>query len=209
MRNWILLVVSCAGLAQKVEQTFPAAKKVEVDNVWGSIRVTGYAGSDVRMVATRTDQGDSSEDIRLDATQREGTVRLYVDGPFRCHCRHGEEGWRDRSEVHYKVRYDFELQVPFDTALTLRTVNEGEIVVENTSGDYDIQNVNGRIEMTEVSGSGKVRAINRPLARLVEVLRRIGAVAPVGIEVFNDKLHRLEPREAARRAGAALRGALD
>ena len=42
-------------------------------------------------------------------------------------------------------------------------VNEGEIVVENTSGDYDIQNVNGRIEMTEVSGSGKVRGINRPV----------------------------------------------
>jgi hypothetical protein len=194
MRNWVLILISCAALGQKVEQTFPAAKKVEVDNVWGSIRVAGYEGPGVRMTATRTNEGESPEDVRLDVTDREGTVRLYVDGPFRCHCRHGEEGWRDRSEVNYRVRYDFELRVPFDTALTLRTVNDGEIVVENTRGDYDIQNVNGRIEMTEVSGSGKVRAINRPVK---VVFRRNPAAASRFSTVNGDVELHFQPDLAA------------
>jgi sugar phosphate isomerase/epimerase len=43
------------------------------------------------------------------------------------------------------------------------------------------------------------------LARLVATLRAIGAVAPIGVEVFSDDLHALGPHEAARRAGVAAR----
>jgi sugar phosphate isomerase/epimerase len=43
------------------------------------------------------------------------------------------------------------------------------------------------------------------LARLMSVLESIGAVAPIGVEVFSDALHALPPVEAARRAGAATR----
>jgi sugar phosphate isomerase/epimerase len=43
------------------------------------------------------------------------------------------------------------------------------------------------------------------VARLLVALRAIGAVAPIGVEVFSDELHALGPHEAARRAGAATR----
>ena len=43
------------------------------------------------------------------------------------------------------------------------------------------------------------------LAGLVDGLRTIGVVAPIGVEVFSDELHALDPLEAATRAGAALR----
>jgi sugar phosphate isomerase/epimerase len=43
------------------------------------------------------------------------------------------------------------------------------------------------------------------LAALVGILADIGAVAPVGVEVFSDDLHALQPVEAARRAGDATR----
>jgi sugar phosphate isomerase/epimerase len=46
------------------------------------------------------------------------------------------------------------------------------------------------------------------LAGLVQGLREIRAVAPIGVEVFSDELHALDPLEAARRAGAALRRVL-
>jgi sugar phosphate isomerase/epimerase len=47
------------------------------------------------------------------------------------------------------------------------------------------------------------------LAGLVHILRHIGAVAPIGVEVLSDILHALPPPEAARRAGAAARRVLD
>jgi sugar phosphate isomerase/epimerase len=43
------------------------------------------------------------------------------------------------------------------------------------------------------------------LRGLVQALHDIGAVAPIGVEVFSDELHALDPEEAGRRAGAATR----
>ena len=46
------------------------------------------------------------------------------------------------------------------------------------------------------------------LRGLVQTISEIGAVAPIGVEVFSDELHALAPAEVGRRAGAALRGLL-
>jgi hypothetical protein len=83
-------------------------------------------------------------------------VRFYVDGPFR--CRNG--GVHIDRDPGYEVKYDFELQVPHDTAIDLKTVNDGEIEVADVAGDYKVDNINGGVEMRELSGSGKVYALN-------------------------------------------------
>jgi len=159
--SWPLLA------AETIEKNFPlsgaAPKTVIVDNVNGSIHVTGYAGGEVRLVAHKDLHADTPEaaeearrEVKLDMTQDGNTVRLYVDGPFR--CRDGGVHFDHRRE--YEVKYDFELQVPRDTAVDLKTINDGEIRIENVAGDYKVDNINGGIEMTEVSGSGKVYALN-------------------------------------------------
>jgi sugar phosphate isomerase/epimerase len=50
-------------------------------------------------------------------------------------------------------------------------------------------------------GAGKTAA-------LLRALRQQGCTAPMEVEVYSDELARLAPAEAARRAGAALRGVL-
>jgi sugar phosphate isomerase/epimerase len=47
------------------------------------------------------------------------------------------------------------------------------------------------------------------LTTLIALLREVGAVAPVGVEVLSDELHALGPVEAGRRAGTATRRLLD
>ncbi len=168
------LLLACLPLmAAEVEQnetiqknyslSSSAPKKIIVDNVNGSIHVTGYDGSEVRLVAHKRLRADSPEkaeearrDIRLDISQNENTVRFYVDGPFRCR----DGGVHIDRDPGYEVKYDFEVQVPRDTATELKTVNDGEIKVDGVSGDYKVVNINGGVEMTELSGSGKVYALN-------------------------------------------------
>ena len=168
------LLLACLPLvAAEVEQnetiqkTYPlsggAPKKVIVDNVNGSIRVTGYAGGEVRLVAHMRLRAESSEtaerarrDVKLDISQDANTVRFYVDGPFRCR----DGGIHIDSDPGYEVKYDFELQVPHETATDLKTINDGQIVMTDVAGDYKVNNINGGIEMTEMSGSGKVYALN-------------------------------------------------
>ncbi|HUO29765.1 MAG TPA: hypothetical protein VMU80_11155 [Bryobacteraceae bacterium] len=152
---------------ETIQKTFPVSgsgpRKVVVDNVNGSIQVTGYSGSEVRLVAHKTLRADSPQaaergrrEVTLDILQDGTAVRFYVDGPFRC----GDGGVHIDRDPGYQVKYDFELQVPRDTETNLKTINDGQITMANVSGDYAVNNINGGIEMRDVSGSGKVYALN-------------------------------------------------
>ncbi|HEV8129815.1 MAG TPA: hypothetical protein VGQ81_01070, partial [Acidobacteriota bacterium] len=154
---------------QTIQKVFDlsAPRRIEVDNLHGSIHVEGYDGHEVQLVAHQTIAAESKEklqearqEVRLDISQKDNRLFLYVDGPFRCHCSNGSMNFRGWRHYGYKVSFDFELKVPRDTGVSLRTVDDGQIKVENISGDYDVENINGGIEMVEVAGSGRVYALN-------------------------------------------------
>ena len=140
------------------------SKKLLVDNVSGFVHVTGYAGSQAQAVVEKHIYADSNEalaeakrDVKLDMSQQGNFARLYVDGPFRT-----SNGMNYRGDDYYgyRVVFDIDVQVPYDTELVLKTVNRGDIVVKNTTGDYEINGLNGGIEMTDISGSGSVHTLN-------------------------------------------------
>jgi hypothetical protein len=138
-----------------------AAKEVEVDNVNGSITVAGYDGNEVQLVAHKTIYARSPEkvqeaqqDVQLETSEKGNSLRLYVDGPFRC------QNCRGQRYSGYEVNFDFELKVPRDADFYLKTVNDGDIKVTDVAGEYEVENINGGIEMLEVSGAGRVYALN-------------------------------------------------
>jgi DUF4097 and DUF4098 domain-containing protein YvlB len=121
----------------------------------------------VQLVVIKTIRAESKEklelakkEVTLDITQNANSLRLYVNGPFRCNCQ--DCGNRDH-DSGYSVKMDFQIQVPNATELKLNTVNEGDIKVKGVSGNYAVNNVNGGIEMLNVAGSGKVRTVNGPV----------------------------------------------
>jgi len=152
---------------ETIRQNLPAAARLEVDNVHGSIHVSGYNGSEIQVVAEKTIQAESSErleaakrEVKLDVSREGDTAVLFVDGPFRCHCEDHRWGVHENGDRGYWVRFDFDIKVPAATFLKLGTVNSGDIRVENTTGDFDVSNVNRGIEMTGMSGSGRVHTVN-------------------------------------------------
>ena len=76
----------------------------------------------------RLDFRDGAPRVEATVTDRRGHV-----------C--GEE-WNDRGErwerVHYDVRFDFTIRVPRDAALRLCTINGGDVIVNGTQGDFDV-----------------------------------------------------------------------
>lgn len=154
---------------ETLRRTFDAAsgsgaKKLLVDTLHGFIHVTGHAGSHVEVSVEKHIYADSNEamaeakrDVKLDMTQQGNFVRLYEDGPFRAA---NQTNYRGESYYGYRVVFDFEVQVPYETELALKAVNRGDIVVKKTTGDYDIHGINGGIEMEDIAGSGLVSTIN-------------------------------------------------
>jgi len=177
----LLILLSAVSIAygfdeeakETIRKTFPAAARIDVENVNGYIRVSGYNGSDIQLVAEKSIKAEPPErletakrEVTLDMSQAGDTLTIFVDGPFRCHCEDNRYGIHDRGHRGYHVTYNFELKVPTATFLRLSTVNGGDIRVENTAGDFDLSNVNDSIEMKEVGGSGQVHTVNGKITAL-------------------------------------------
>lgn len=155
---------------ESVKRSFdvPAAgRKLLVDNVSGFIHVTGYDGAQLQVSVQKHIYGRSPEavqeakrDVKLDMSQQGSFVRLYVDGPFR--SPNGGTNYRGDDYYGYRVTFDYEIQVPKATELSLHTITN-EIVVKRTTGDFDIHGLNGGIDMEEISGSGTVKTLNGKL----------------------------------------------
>jgi hypothetical protein len=184
--------------------------RLDIDNVSGSIQVAAYDGNTVELNVTRTLEAATQErleaarkEVTLDVREDPSLISLYVDGPFRdCNCgrdRNRDENgdrrrgshWRDRQ---YEVRYDFVLKVPRQVGLTLSTVNRGDIKIEGTTGDFEVTNVNGGIEMLDVAGSGKVGTINKD----VKIVFRANPAGPSSFKTLNgDVVVSFQPTLAA------------
>ncbi|MDR3699719.1 MAG: hypothetical protein P4L56_08810 [Candidatus Sulfopaludibacter sp.] len=143
-----------------------SGRKLLVDNISGFIHVTGYEGTQIQLNVHKHIQARSPEavqeakrEVKLDMSQQGSFVRLYEDGPFRSG---NGTNYRGEDYYGYRVNFDFEIQVPRETELSLKNITS-EITVKRTIGDFEIHGLNGGIDMDEVAGSGTVRTLNGKL----------------------------------------------
>jgi hypothetical protein len=140
--------------------------EVAVDNVWGSISVEGADVRDVECVIRKTIRARNQDrlakakaEVQLKITDGAPIVEIYVDGPFRCN-EDGRRGIRWNDDPGYEVVCDFELKVPRGCAVTLRTVNDGDIAVRGVEGAFAVRNVNGRVEIEGAGAAGDAHTVN-------------------------------------------------
>jgi hypothetical protein len=157
---------------QKIQKSFPmpatsAHRSLEIDNVWGSIEVVGTSSDQVQLTVNQSTRAESKEkleqarkDVTLDITQQPDSLKLYVNGPFRCDC---HDCYRSREFEGYIVKMDFHVEVPRDIDLKVKTVNEGRVSVRDVNGTFIVRNVNGDIQLQNVAGSGSARTVNGPV----------------------------------------------
>lgn len=143
-----------------------AEKTIIIDNVFGSVKVTGYEGDEIQLNIRKTIKASSKnkietaeEKVKLEITEDDNTIEFFVDGPFRYH-NHKSKSWRGYSHNDYAVYFDFDLKIPHETNIEVRTVNDGDITIYNVEGDYNVNHVNGSIDMDKISGSGDVYTVN-------------------------------------------------
>ncbi len=140
-------------------------KYLELENINGSIDVVGYNGDDVQLTVHQTIEAKSDEKVmearekeHLEIKEEGDTIIIFVDTPYR--KSDGSVNYKGERFYGYKVTFDFELKVPYQTNVHLETINDGDISVEGVRGNFDLHNINGGIKMKGAQGSGKVYALN-------------------------------------------------
>src|SRR5204862_6646933 len=103
-------------------------RSLEIDNVWGSIEVLGTASDEARLTVSKSIRAASKDkleqarkEVTLDISEQEGFLKLYVNGPFRCHC---DDGCGHREFDGYIVKMDFQIQVPGDIDIRIKRSEE-------------------------------------------------------------------------------------
>jgi len=150
------------------------ATRLLVDNLQGSVRVTGGPEGEIRMAVTETIRARDQEaverarrEVSLDVSRDPSGIAICVNGLFRLpeDCAEMPEesrlNWRRHwdDEEEYTVVYDLELLVPGKINLKARTV-EGNLDVSRVSGQFRIIGVNGSVHMSEIGGWGEARSVN-------------------------------------------------
>jgi hypothetical protein len=133
--------------------------KLVVHNFAGAIHVAG-GGGQIEVTLVRHNRADSAEklaeakrEVTLEITEQAGEVKLRQD--YHQPNFHGDE-------PGYRVEFDYDIQVPAGTALSLENFNS-EIAVKGTSGDFNLHTFNGRIEADDITGAGTVHTFNGPV----------------------------------------------
>jgi hypothetical protein len=153
------------------------AYSLKVHLVTGSIKVTGYDGKDVVINATPRKADDDEGSNAME----NGMKRISTPGGFEVTAKEADNtvtvntGNPNRS-------VDLDLKVPMDVKLTVGTVNDGEVVVDNVRGELEVNNVNDKITLTNISGSVVANTVN---GDVTVTFKSVDPKAPMAFSTLN------------------------
>lgn len=124
--------------------------KLEAHLLNGGITVKGTDGKEV-VVEARARTRDSSRGEGSMKRLQINSTGLTVE----------EENNQVRVGVEaFQRNIDLEISVPRRTSLNLSVVNGGNIMVSDVEGEFDVNNTNGKVTLTNVAGSAMAHALN-------------------------------------------------
>ena len=162
MKKLFLMSILAVGAGQLLAQdriTIPfrsttQPRKLVVDSMLGSVTVRGYEGQDVVIEWS----GGSGRKPKKSQEPPPGMHRI---GPVSGDIQAVEENNTVKvTGGPFSGNADLVIQVPTQTAVTVKTLSGREILVENISGEIEANNMNGRVNIVNVSGSVVAHSMN-------------------------------------------------
>jgi hypothetical protein len=173
------LVISCAHPptnAQEFNETISrefalhkdaATSTFAVYNINGSIKVEGYAGNTVVVIVEKKiSAGDNAKlesgkkELRLEFEQNADSIIAYLAEPFDSRPNRNRNRNDGSRNTNYDFQLDFTVKVPFSMNLAVSTINHGDILVRDVTGNPDLHNVNGAITLINAKGTTNAFTVN-------------------------------------------------
>ena len=167
----ILLFLSLSMLSfgqEKESITVPLsnaneAGKLVVNIIGGSITVISHDGKDV-IVTAMISQSKRNKKSKSKSKNKNGRSTYGLKKVSNSSLAYTVEEVNNTIYIKYnpgRSIIDFEVKVPSNFSVDLRTINNGDIYVEGLSGTHEVSNTNGKITMKDVGGSVIADALNK------------------------------------------------
>lgn len=129
---------------------------VRVSLISGSISVKGYSGNEIVVDAGARDDKEHGRAVN----SKSAGMRKISDTSTGLIIEEESNSVRIATSMPNRP-VDITLQVPSETNLKLSAVNDGDILVEQVQGEIEVNNTNGAVTLTQVSGSVVAHALNK------------------------------------------------
>lgn len=172
----------------------------------GGINVQGYNGKSVQVEATVSEVEEDEElkfdvDVDLD-DEKEKKKKRNTEGMFRIK-KSSAAGFSIEEEnnvVEIKSSpfiqgkaVDFNIKVPFATAVKARGMVGGKVSISGVTGDIEVKHSNGDVTITGVSGTVVANTMNGDVK---VVFKKVNPVKPMSFSTFNGDLDVTFPADA-------------
>jgi DUF4097 and DUF4098 domain-containing protein YvlB len=156
-RSFASLAICVAAVATASAQDFQRSytlapnATVQIKNVSGDVKITGYEGSAVAVAAYK--EGRDREMVEVEDASGPGGISLSVSYPRNCNC---------DASVRFEVRVPRSLSLNFNKISTASgnlsaSGVTGTLRLSTASGNVTIENVSGRVDASSASGNVSVR----------------------------------------------------
>jgi hypothetical protein len=168
----LLSIITQVVFSQELRKEFDATniKYLLVANIQGDIQVTGTNTDQIMLSANQTIKNKvNGSDPEIGFLQEGDTLAVYIQSD----CNHfslnrrkseGERNWGysnwDECNKQTSIKVDFAIRVPLQTVVILSTINDGDIQVENIETPIWVNNINGHVNLTQVTNISDARTIN-------------------------------------------------
>lgn len=178
---------------ERIEKSFPlnANGRVSVSNVNGSITVTAWDRSEVRLVAVKTaDTKEHLADVDIKIDSKPDYFRVESDyGEWNRNSKSDNGRWRNNG----KLTVDYELTVPRGAMLDeIETVN-GTAAVSDFTNFTKVSAVNGSVRASNLRGAANLSTVNGEVEADFE---RLDAGSKISLNTVNGHVNVTIPSDS-------------
>jgi ribosomal protein S11 len=180
--------------------------RLNVDLVYGSIKIVGYEGKDIVIDA---ESGDKRKSRERDRDKDDEGTNVNVNINTNISGSKGKESTTGMKKLtaagsgldlsaqekanrvtinsnSWMKAVHLVIKVPANGAtLKLSTVNNGDITVSNINGELEVNNTNGAVTLTNVSGSVVANTVN---GSMIVSFKSVDPKAPMAFTTLNGKV---------------------
>lgn len=153
---------------------------VSINHYKGSIHVTGYSGRTVVITANYRNLGNgngmkliSSSAVKLSASEKNNIVIIKANS--------------------YRRTIDLNIRIPYDFSLKISNDDNGDIMVRDVSGVFELNNNNGDVKLVNVSGSAIISTID---GNIIADFVKVDPEMPMAFSTIEGKIDLALPQDA-------------
>lgn len=178
------LVLAQEGKTDRATVPFSDPSKpgfIEASVYNGSVIVRGYEGKEVIIEATIREKLITEEKTEREDDKAKGMRRIVGASGTGLEVEE-EDNVMEIDVSAMRQTVDLTIQVPFNTSMEIGSYNNGEVLIENITGEIEANNYNGKVTLTGISGSAVAHTYN---GAVTVVFSQIDPDKPMSFSTWN------------------------